>query len=277
MIMANRFPPTAHVSIRFLIRFVSAALILSLVLASSAIATEPKFPKLTGRVVDDANVLSTPIVGQLTLMLADHERATGEQVVVVTLASLQGYTIEDYGYQLGRHWGIGQKGVNNGVLLIVAPKEHKVRIEVGYGLEGTLTDATSRTIIENDILPAFKRGDFNGGVVAGTQAIVQVLGGNPLSAETSAASAPVQYQPFSTLPMRAKLGIIVTFALFFGVFGLIIVMVIAGWINHRNDPGRYSGGWSGGGGSFGGGSDGGGGGFSGGGGSFGGGGASGSW
>ena len=77
-------------------------------------------------------------------MLADHERATGEQVVVVTLDSLQGYSIEDFGYQLGRHWGIGQKGKNNGALLIVAPKEHKVRIEVGYGLEGQLTDANSR-------------------------------------------------------------------------------------------------------------------------------------
>ncbi|HZC45526.1 MAG TPA: TPM domain-containing protein, partial [Candidatus Acidoferrum sp.] len=207
-----------------------------------------------------------------------HERATREQVVVVTLDSLQGLTIEDYGYQLGRHWGIGQKGINNGVLLIVAPKEHKVRIEVGYGLEGTLTDATSSTIIQNYILPAFKRGDFNGGVVAGTQAIIQVLGGNPISAAPSTESGAVQYQPFSTLPLRAKLGIIVTFGLFFGVWGLVIVMVIAGWINHRNDPGRYSGGWSSGGssdGSFGGGSDGGG--FSGGGGSFGGGGASGSW
>ena len=80
-------------------------------------------------------------------MLADHERATGEQVVVVTLPSLQGYTIEDFGYQLGRHWGIGQKGKNTGALLIVAPKEHKVRIEVGYGLEEELTDAISATII----------------------------------------------------------------------------------------------------------------------------------
>jgi uncharacterized protein len=208
-------------------------------------------------------------------MLAAHEQATGQQVVVVTLDSLQGFTIEDFGYQLGRHWGIGQKGTNTGALLIVVPKEHKVRIEVGYGLEGTLTDATSRTIIESDILPAFKRGDFNAGVLAGTQAIVQVLGGNPLSAEPSAASDQDQYQPFSTLPLSAKLSIIATF----GVFGLIILMAIAVLWRHRNDPVRYSGGWSGGGwsgGSFGG-SNGGGGGFSGGGGSFGGGGASGSW
>ncbi len=106
-------------------------------------------------------------------MLADHERATGEQVVVVTLASLQGYPIEDFGYQLGRHWGIGQKGKNTGALLIVAPNEHKVRIEVGYGLEGTLTDAISATIIQNYILPSFKRGDFNFGVLAGTTSMLQ--------------------------------------------------------------------------------------------------------
>ncbi len=116
-------------------------LILALILASPALASEPKFPPLTGRVVDDAGVLNSYTLGELTLMLADHERATGEQVVVVTLDSLQGYSIEDFGYRLGRHWGIGQKGKNTGALLIVAPKEHKVRIEVGYGLEGQLTDA----------------------------------------------------------------------------------------------------------------------------------------
>ena len=98
--------------------------------------------------------------------------------MVVTLDSLQGFSIEDYGYQLGRYWGIGQKGKNTGAMLIVAPKEHKVRIEVGYGLEGTLTDAISRTIIENDILPNFKRGDFNAGVMAGTTSILKVLGGD---------------------------------------------------------------------------------------------------
>jgi uncharacterized protein len=153
-------------------------ILLFLIFASSAHATEPKFPALTGRVVDDAGVLDASTKSQLTDMLAAHERATGEQVVVVTLASLQGFSIEDFGYQLGRDWGIGQKGANNGVLLIVAPNEHKVRIEVGYGLEGTLTDATSRTIIESDILPSFKRDDFNAGVLAGTSSILKVLSGS---------------------------------------------------------------------------------------------------
>src|SRR5260370_2158772 len=148
-------------------------------LASSAVAAEPKFPPLSGRVVDDAGILDASTRSELTDMLAAHESATGEQVVVVTLASLQGHSIEDFGYQLGRGWGIGQKGKNTGAMLIVVPKEHKVRIEVGYGLEGMLTDATSRVIIERDIVPNFRRGDFNAGLLAGTASMLRVLGGNP--------------------------------------------------------------------------------------------------
>src|SRR5262249_34081551 len=125
----------------------------------------------------------------LTEMLARFEQATGQQVVVVTLRSLQGYPIEDFGYQLGRKWGIGQKGKNTGALLIVAPNERKVRIEVGYGLEGSLTDAASRAIIELEILPNFRNGDFNGGVVAGAAGIVTLLGGSP------SAGAPPNAQP----------------------------------------------------------------------------------
>jgi uncharacterized protein len=152
-------------------------LLLSL-LARGVMADEPKFPPLTGRVVDDAGILSDSTRAALTDMLAQHKRTTGHQVVVVTLKGLQGYTIEDFGYQLGRKWGIGQKEKNNGVLLIVAPNEHRVRIEVGYGLEGTLTDAIDRTIIDNYILPSFKRGDYNAGVLAGTTSMLRVLGGN---------------------------------------------------------------------------------------------------
>jgi len=248
----------------------SALLILPLIVASPALAAEPKFPPLTGRVVDDAGVLNPYTVGQLTLMLADHERATGEQVVVVTLKSLQGYTIEDYGYQLGRHWGIGQKGVNNGALLIVAPKERKVRIEVGYGLEGTLTDAISATIIQNYILPSFKLGDFNAGILAGATSIIQVLGGNSIS------PPPPPPQPLTFWQGPWEI-VLIWGLLFFGAWGYFLVL----WFRHRNDPHNwesYGGaGWSSG--SYGGGSSGGGGGggFSGGGGSFGGGGASGSW
>ena len=93
----------------------------------------------------------------------------------MTLKSLQGTSIEDYGYQLGRHWQIGQKEKNSGALLIVAPNERKVRVEVGYGLEGNLTDAVSKLIIENSILPRFKAGDYSGGVTRGVDDIIQVL------------------------------------------------------------------------------------------------------
>jgi uncharacterized protein len=241
---------------------------IAVTLASHAFAAELKFPALSGRVVDDANVLSTSTQAELTEMLAAHERATGEQVVVVTLASLQGNTIEDYGYQLGRHWGIGQKDKNTGAILIVAPKEHKVRIEVGYGLEGKLTDALSRTIIESDIVPSFKRGDFNGGVVAGTTSILKVLGGESVqtSAETSAPSQGSDHTG--------------NFIILLAMAVWMIMVFILNRIQSRHQIFRRMGrsfgsGWGSSGGGFSSGGNGGG--FSGGGGSFGGGGASGSW
>ncbi len=258
------------------------ALILALILASPALASQPKFPLLTGRVVDDAGVLNSYTLGELTLMLADHERATGEQVVVVTLDSLQGYSIEDFGYQLGRHWGIGQKDLNTGALLIVAPKEHKVRIEVGYGLEGQLTDANCRIIIDNYILPSFKRGDFNAGILAGTTSIIQVLGGNPLGTGEPAASFGATNSPPAVSnkslfnPPDSKA--FVALALFF-LIPLIGTVFLLGAVTSSGNKIQWGGSYGGdSGGGFGGGSSGGGGGgFSGGGGSFGGGGASGSW
>lgn len=137
----------------------------------------PEFPALSGRVVDQANLLSPQAERQLTVMLSQHEEATSNQVVVVTLSSLGGYEIADYGYQLGREWGIGQKGRDNGVLLIVAPNERKVRIEVGYGLEGSLTDARSKQIIETEITPRFKKKDMEGGIIAGIRAILGTIEG----------------------------------------------------------------------------------------------------
>jgi uncharacterized protein len=242
-----------------------SALVLLLALAAAARAAEPAYPALTGRVVDEAGVLSASTKSGLAQMLADYERSSGgTQVVVVTLKSLQGLPIEDFGYQLGRHWGIGQKDKNTGALLIVAPNERKVRIEVGYGLEGTLTDALSRTIIERDIIPAFKRGDLNGGVLAGTAAIIRVLGGDA----KSVAAPPAETQWRGALPI-APFAINLIFIIFF----LVLLF------RHRHGfwGGPYIGGGLGGfgGGGFSGGSSGGG--FSGGGGSFGGGGASGSW
>src|ERR1700687_2526119 len=126
-----------------------AALLFGLAVVYPALS----FATLSGRVVDDAGILSPDTRDTVTNLLAEHERQTGNQVVVVTLKSLQGTTIEQYGYQLGRAWGIGIKGKNNGALLIVSPSTHDVRIEVGYGLEGLLTDAQSKLIIENVMLP----------------------------------------------------------------------------------------------------------------------------
>ena len=142
---------------------------------------QPEFPALSGRVVDQAGLLDAATKARLTQLLAAHEQASSDQLVVVTLSDLQGLPIEDFGYQLGRHWGIGQQGKDNGVLLLVARDERKVRIEVGYGLEGTLTDAQAALIIQQKLLPAFKRGAYAEGISAGVDAILQVLGGQPLA------------------------------------------------------------------------------------------------
>ncbi|MEA2971003.1 MAG: uncharacterized protein QOE78_4264, partial [Alphaproteobacteria bacterium] len=135
---------------------VAVTTLLALLLLVPALALD--FPVLTGRVVDDAGILDAGTRAALTQKLDEFEAKTSDQLVVVTLKSLQGTSVEDFGVQLGRHWQIGQKGKNNGVLLIVAPNERKVRIEVGYGLEGALTDAVSRLIIENAITPRFRAG-----------------------------------------------------------------------------------------------------------------------
>jgi uncharacterized protein len=233
------------------------------------------FPELTGRVVDDAGLLNYPEEVALTADLKALEDKSSDQVVVVTLPSLQGYTIEDFGYQLGRHWGIGTKQFDNGVILLVAPNDRKVRIEVGRGLEGTLTDALSRIIIENAILPRFREGDFAGGIKDGIRDIILVLTGDAAEVEQRAkARHDADESAINWLVV---------------IFWTLIILWIAYsiWSNARqasraggrrvNGPiflpggGSGSGGWSSGGGG------GNGGGFSGGGGSFGGGGASGGW
>ncbi len=147
-------------------------------LAAFAQTSEPlQFPELTGRIVDRASLLSDAQRKELSRKLEDLETKTTAQFVVVTLTSLSGRTIEEYGYQLGRHWGIGQKTTNNGVLLIVAPNERKVRIEVGYGAEGILPDAVSSLIIQRVIIPKFRANDYAGGIVAGADEIIKVLSG----------------------------------------------------------------------------------------------------
>lgn len=246
-------------------RLTLAALLLfaSTLLAQAA----PEFPPLTGRVVDQAGLLDAQTRSQLERMLVAHEQATTEQLVVVTLPSLQGEPIEDYGYQLGRHWGIGQKGKDNGALLIVARDERKVRIEVGYGLEDRLTDAQASVIINQLILPAFRRGDFAGGIRSGVTAMLQVLGGQPL-AEPRHSAASRQEAP--GVPALAFLALLVIVVLMLqggggrgGGGGAVLRGALLGGL--LGSAGRSSGGGFGGGG------------FGGGGGSFGGGGASGEW
>jgi uncharacterized protein len=143
---------------------------------AGASAQEVHFPAFTGYVVDDAGILTTATRSRLDTALADYHRETKRQIVVATVRSLQGMPIEDYGYRLGRAWGVGQKGEDTGAILLIAPNEREVRIEVGYGLEGELTDARSKQIIEQAILPAFRAGDLNRGVLAGTAALLSVLG-----------------------------------------------------------------------------------------------------
>lgn len=239
-------------------------LVIGFCLLASAVHAAPNFPTLTGRVVDEAGIISLAVETNLIAKLAEFEQSSTTQIVVATVNSLEDYDIRDYGYQLGRHWEIGQKDLNNGVLLLVAPNERKVAIEVGYGLEGSLTDALSSQIIQNYILPKFKQGNMSAGIELGVEMILQGLAGE-ISVQTLKSNDGFD-------------GEIDIFTIIFMIcFFCILMMIIIGAI--RN-PGSVSFGSGSGGSSssssssWSSGSSGG---FSGGGGSFGGGGASGGW
>ena len=248
------------------------------VYAIGALAADLTFPPLSGRVVDAADILTPDQRGRLDAKLKAYEDKTSDQVVVATVPNLQGTTIEDYANRLFRAWKLGQAKTNNGVLLLVAPSERKVRIEVGYGLEGALTDALSRVIIAGAITPRFKTGDYFGGLDAGVDGILSILAGDAQEWQRKPQVRADEVDPAQV-------------AVFIGLF--LIVLFVAwrmnraggrgggrGGLNRRGGlvilPGPGSGGW-GGGFSDGGSSGGFGGGFSGGGGSSGGGGASGDW
>ena len=273
--------------------------VLFAVLPAMAAQAAPNFPQFTGLVTDAANVIPADQKAALEARLQALKQQTGRQLVVATIPDLQGYDIADYGYQLGRSWGVGLKGLDNGAILIVAPKEHKVRVEVGYGLEPVLTDAFSSVVIQQAIVPRFKAGDMAGGISAGVDALAQQLSLPDDQAKTKMDAAVAAYDKQHAhrsnghIPLGAIIWIV------------IVAVVIISHIGRRASRGRYYGGgggsnwpiwlWAasemmdnnrhggswGGGGSSGGGDSGGGwmgGGFSGGGGgSFGGGGASGSW
>ena len=273
-------------------------LIATLLLALFALAVPASaqtFPQLTGRVVDDAHLLTAAQVADLTSKSQALEAQTGRQFVVATVPSLQGRPIEDYGYQLGRAWGIGQKGKDNGVILLVAPNEHKVRIEVGYGATPFITDAVSGLIIREAILPKFKQNppDYAGGIEAGADAIIKQISLPPEEAQKNVAAAEQaqqqrQHSGGNPLPVFFWLMVIGFVALshfrrrygrgYRNRGGGISPWVALWGLNalDRGSRGGWGGGSLGGGGGWGGGG-GGFGGFSGGGGSFGGGGASGSW
>ena len=280
-------------------------LLLFLALAAAAPAAAQTFPELTGRVVDTAELLRPDEEQALAGRLEALEQAAGRQLVVVTVPSLEGYPIEDYGYRLGRHWGIGQSDANNGALLIVAPSERRVRIEVGYGLEGIMTDALASGIVNNDILPRFRANDYSGGIMAGADAIIAQFQAPSEEAEARIAAA----RAAEAADRDRGDGSMLPIFIWIGVVGLVLFALASraakgrsyrstgdglGWIilweileevsrnsDSSSDSSWSSGGsswggssWGGGGGGWSGGSSGG---FSGGGGSFGGGGASGGW
>jgi uncharacterized protein len=251
------WPPALAVWPRALIVALLAALWASAALAAA------DFPPLTGRVVDQANILSPVTIADLERKLADLEQKSRIQLVVATVSSLGGEEIEPYANELFRAWKLGDAKDNNGALLLIAPKERKVRIEVGYGLEGTLTDAATKLMIENSILPRFKTGDFSGGIKSGAAAIVQALGGDAATSTT----APTQGSASAVPAWPAILvGLLAVGLLIFcavtrggacrGIMQALLIVALSGRGN------RASGGTSS---------------FSGGGGSFGGGGSSGSW
>src|SRR5215470_20214290 len=165
-------------------------LVVFIVAASAAVAQTLTFPPLTGRVVDDAGILDAATRAALTQKLAALETKTTDQLVVATVKSLQGTSVEDYANRLFRQWKLGQAGKNNGVLLLVAPAERKVRIEVGYGLEGTLPDAVAKLIITQSIVPHFRTNDMSGGIVQGINDIVSVLSGDSAAWQRRAAPQP---------------------------------------------------------------------------------------
>lgn len=152
-----------------------ALVLLGVVLASAARA-DPDFPTYTGRVVDEAGLLSQPVRDNLTRQLAEHERTTSNQVVVVTVRSLQGMQIEAFSFALANRWAVGQAGRNNGIVLLVAPNERQLRIEVGVGLERRLTNAIAADIIEQRMLPAFRAGRPEAGIQDGVSGILAALG-----------------------------------------------------------------------------------------------------
>jgi uncharacterized protein len=243
-------------------KIVSLTLLIVLFLAIPAAALEIP-PRPEGRVTDRTGTLSPQEVAALNQKLEAFEKETTNQIAVLLIPSLEGGSLEDFAIRLAEKWKIGQKGRNNGAILLIVKNERKLRIEVGYGLEGALTDALAGSIIRNEISPRFKEGRFYAGIDAGVTAMMAATKGEYRAARKNPRS--------QELPLWLPFLLVVAFVVFF------IYMSAAARRHHYHSGG--SGGWTTGGGSWGGGGSFGdsGGGFSGGGGDFGGGGASGDW
>ncbi|MDP2384288.1 MAG: TPM domain-containing protein [Nitrospirota bacterium] len=278
-----------------------------LLMATSAWALE--VPALTGRVVDLAHVLPADVAASLSRDLEAHETKTSNQVAVLILPTLEGEPLEAFSHRVGATWKLGQRGTGNGVLLLVALRERKVRIEVGYGLEGPLTDLRSAHIIRQEIVPRFRTGDLPRGIIAGVQAILGTIEGTYQAEEVLADRARSGQEPtglqyviigivVGTLAgivlshglqrTRALLGSLLAFLVAqsatvgLGLLAAVVTAFLLWLILRANRGAGQGGGWgegfmTGSGGGFGGSFGGGGGGFSGGGGDFSGGGASGDW
>jgi uncharacterized protein len=246
-------------------------------ISSGLVALASNFPALTGRIVDQANIIPSTTRTALEPKLADLEQKSGIQLVVATVPSLEGQDIETYGNELFRYWKLGEKTKNNGVLLLVAPNERRVRIEVGYGLEGTLTDALSKIIITNAIAPRFKAGDFGGGISRGVDDIITVLTTDSSewqqrpSLRLDNTSTGAREDWLVVVLLGGLFILLVVSRRFRSFFFNVVLISLLQSGGSRRGGGYIGGGYSGGGYSAGGG------GFSGGGGSSGGGGASGSW
>ncbi len=208
--------------------------LMTALLLTATVAVGANVPFLTGRVTDNAQILSPDTQRIITEALKAHEDKTGDQVAVLTVPTLEGESIEEYAVAVFKEWKLGQKGKDNGILVIVAPSDRRMRIEVGYGLEGTLTDGTAGSIIRDVMTPHFKKGDYNTGINEGVKAIISVLEGGKVP--DAPAEAEGKSHVSSGLNIESDLSLIekILFGAFiFGIIGLFTVMGIltpgVGW------------------------------------------------
>ncbi|HXV10598.1 MAG TPA: YgcG family protein [Burkholderiales bacterium] len=204
--------------------------------AALAVAQTAEVPYLTGRVVDNAEILNAETRRRLAEVLRQHEQKTGNQIAVLTVPTIRGEGVEEYAVRVFEQWKLGQKGKDNGVLVLVVPQDRRMRIEVGYGLEGTVTDAHASRIIRNVMTPRFRDGDFNGGVARGVDALIAQLEGRqaaPGSEPPRVKRSSAEKSEFIKAPTMALHEKVLFGAFIFGIIGLFTFMGIVtpgmGW------------------------------------------------